>query len=79
LHGLIAVDRLGAEITAKGRLGVEAIGGHEELAPVAHEDRLVVGDHLGKERQHKERQKQPQRPEGAAVGLEVAPAARVER
>jgi hypothetical protein len=51
----------------------------EDFAFVGDDHRLVVGDQLGEERHEEEDEENPQRPVAATVGLEVFPAAAVDR
>ena len=47
-----------AEIAAEGGFGIEAIGGDVIFAAILHEDRLVVGDQLGEQRQNEQHRKE---------------------
>jgi hypothetical protein len=51
----------------------------ENLALVDGDDRLVVRDELGEQAEQEQAEEHPQAPIAAPVGLEVAPAALVER
>src|SRR5690606_20762318 len=67
------------EEAAKLLLRVIHQHGIENLAVVGGDDRLVVGDELGKERKDEEDHEDPERPVATTVRLEVLPAALVER
>ena len=63
----------------KGRIGISEDGGKKETAVHMNENRLVVGYEFGKQRYQEQRKENPQRPVAAAIGLEVFPAALVDR
>ena len=75
----IAVVGRGAEVVAE--FGVRIVEDHREviLAVVVDEQRLVVGDELGEQRDHEQHEEYPQRPIAAPVGLEIVPAPDVDR
>ena len=64
---------------AELRLGIVDQHREQQLALVVGDDRLVVGDELGEQAEHEQREEDPQAPVAAPVGLEVAPAPLVER
>jgi hypothetical protein len=66
---------LGLEFAAEVRLRVEPEDREPQLVLKAHDERLVVGDELREERQGEDAEEDPERPECAAVRLEVAPSA----
>ena len=51
LHFRVAIGRFGLEIAAKGGFGIEAEDRRIEVAAVLHQNRFVIGDELGKQRQ----------------------------
>ena len=79
LHKGIAIVRRRFEVAAKRgfRIGEE----HREvgLAVEANVERLVVGDEFREQRDHEQREENPQRPIAAPVGLEIPPAPLVDR
>src|SRR5690606_15985497 len=46
--------------------------GQQQLTLVGNEDRAIVGDQLGGERETEKRKEKPERPEAAPIGLKVA-------
>ena len=78
-HLRVAVDGLGLEIAAEGRLRIEAEDREMQIAAKAHHQGPVIGDELGKERGDEQHEEHHQRPEGPAIGAEVPPAAPVQR
>jgi hypothetical protein len=87
-HPAVLLDLLLDEGIAVVRHGEEAPelllriidhDGEKDLSLIGGDERPVVGDEFRKHRQHEEDQKYPQRPVAAPVGLEVLPAALVER
>src|ERR1700733_14342872 len=87
-HIAVRVDLVGDEgiaivgpgkKSAEGLLGIIVEDGKEIFALVINEDRLVVGDEFRKQRDNKEKEKNPQRPEAAPVVAEIVKPAAVER
>ena len=81
---IVAIVGRGAEQIRVRSLGEGRVGiGHHRreirMAVDVDVDRLVVGDEFRKQRNQEQRQKKPQRPVAAPVGLEVLPAPPVER
>ena len=75
----IAIVGGGFEIAAEGGLGIAEEGRPIETAVIFDEERPVVGDEIGEQRDHEQDEEDPERPIAPAVGLEVLPAAAVER
>ena len=75
----IAIVGGGFEIAAEGGLGIAEKHRPIEPAVILDEERLVVGDEIGKQRDHEKHEEDPERPIAPSVGLEVLPAAAVER
>mgnify|MGYP006357493287 CR=1 FL=1 len=75
----IAIVGRGLEVAAEDRLGIGREHRHVGAALEPHEQRLVVGDQLREQREDEQDQEDPERPVAAAVGLEVLPAAAIER
>ena len=75
----IAIVGGGLEVAAESGLGIADEGRPIEMAVELDQERTVVGDQLGKQRDHEQDQEDPERPVAAAVGFEVLPAAAVER
>src|SRR5262249_54813488 len=75
----IAIVRGGAERVAELGIGI----GHKNreiiLAVDVDVERSIVGDEFGKQREDEQDEKYPKRVVAATIGLEVAPAARIER
>ena len=71
----VAVGGFGVEITAKGLF---TVGGEDReiiMVIIFHNDRLVVGDHLGKKADEKQREENPQADIATAVGAKELQAA----
>jgi hypothetical protein len=75
----IAVVGGGFEIATKSGFGIADEGREIQMAVELDQERTVVGDQFGEQRDHEQDQEDPERPVAAAVGLEVLPAAAVER
>ena len=75
----IAIVGRGLEVAAEGRLRIGDERRENRLAVVADEERLVVGDELGEQRDDEQDQEDPERPVAAPVGLEILPAPPVDR
>ena len=63
----------------KGRIRIGEDSGKKEAPVHVNENRFIVGYEFGKQRHKKQRKENPQRPVTAAIGLEVFPAAFVDR
>lgn len=79
LHFRVAIDRLGLEVAAERGFRIEPVDRKMQVAAIADNDRLVVRQDLREQRKAEKRREYPQGPVGAAVGLEVAPPALVQR
>jgi hypothetical protein len=75
LHEGIAIIRLGREVAAEHRLGIGIEDGEIELAVIGHDQGPVIGDELGEEAEHEQREEDPQRPEAPLVGTKIPQAA----
>ena len=75
----IAVIGRGLEVAAEGGFGIADEGRPIEMAVILDQERAVVGDQFGEQRDQEQDHEDPERPVTAAVGLEVLPAAAVER
>jgi len=75
----IAIVGGGFEIAAERGLGIIEDNRPIETAVIFDDERLVVGDEIGKQREHEKHEEDPERPIAPSVGLEVLPAAAVER
>ena len=87
-HPAIGVDLVADIVGAVVGFGQEAaelllriVDQHrqQDFALVGGEDRLVVGDEFGAEAEAEQQQEYPERPVAAPVGLEILPAALVDR
>ena len=79
LHLLVGVDGGGREIAAEGRLGIVADQRRVEAAVVVDEDRLVVGQELGEQRQEEQHAEDHQRVDAALARAEVGEPPTIER
>ncbi len=75
----IAIVGRGLEVAAEGRLGIADEGRPVEVAVILDQERPVVGDQLGEQRDHEQHEEYPERPVSPPVRLEVLPAPPVER
>ena len=71
----IAIHRLGPQVAAELRFGVEIVDREIALAAVLDIDRFVIGKEFGAQRQAEQNAKDDQRPIGPTVAAKVAPAA----
>jgi hypothetical protein len=78
-HEGIAVVSLGLEIATEGGLGIGAQDRGVQGAVETHQQRPVVGDQLGAERDREQGDEDPQRPPAAAVAAEILQPPSVER
>ena len=81
---VVAIVGRGAEQHRIGLFDEGGVGVGDDCRKVpfavdADEDRLVVGDEVGEQRENEQQQKHPQRPVAAPVGLEAFPAPLVDR
>ena len=77
-YGIAIVGR-GLEIAAERGLGIADEGRPIEMAVILDQERPVVGDQFGEQRDEEQDQEYPERPVAAAVRLEILPAPPVER
>ncbi len=75
LHRRVAILRRGLELAAERRLGIGPEHRRVEAALKGHQDRLVVGDELGEQRQREQGDEDPQADVAAPIVPEAAPAA----
>src|SRR5215472_16517807 len=75
----VAVVGGGAKRVAKLGIGIGDENRKKILAVETDEQRPVIGDELGEEREDEQRQEQPKRNVAAPIGLEIAPTPSVER
>jgi hypothetical protein len=75
----IAIIGGGLEIAAERGLRIADEGRKIQMPVEFDEERPIVGDQFGKQRDEEQNEKNPQRPVAAAVRFEVLPAAAIER
>jgi len=63
----IAIIRRGLEIPAEGGLGIGDEGGKIQMPVILDQERAIVGDQFGEQRNKEQDQKDPERPIAAAV------------
>ncbi len=69
----VAIVGLGLELAAERRLGIGPENRRIEPALPGHQDRLVVGEQFGEQREHEQGREHPQADVAAPVVLEAAP------
>ena len=78
LHLDIAIDGFGPQIATESRLGIEAEDRHVILTPILDQDRTVICQQFGEQRDGEAGKKHNQRGEGASIAFEIRPAAPVQ-